>query len=236
MSSTAAQRGNQLIDRLPVTAARSLLAACHTVQLPFNLVLAQAGDPIVRVLFPTTAILSLTTSIGEHKMLGMAMIGFEGLLGTTLAQGVCRHPMQAIVQGAGEALEITASDFQHQLVDNPVLKDLINGYGFVLVEQLVLTATCNAFHDVTTRLARWLLMMDDRAGGNDLMLTHQFLSNMLGVRRSAITIAAGHLQKQQVIHYTRGRIQVLSRAGLESVACECYPAAIAAYQRQFKPG
>lgn len=224
---------NQLIDRLPSADARSLLATCDPIDLEFDQVLAEAGGPVSQVLFPTTAIISVTARVADHKPLEMGMIGHEGMLGATLTLGVNRHPMQALVQGSGSALAISATQFQHQLESSPALKDIVDGYLFVLVDQLAQTAACNAFHEVSARLARWLLMMDDRARDEPLVLTHLFLSDMLGVRRSAVTIAAGRLQEKQMIRYTRGHIQVLSRAGLESVACDCYPAALAAYQRQF---
>jgi hypothetical protein len=225
---------NQLIDRLPAAAARSLLAASRTVDLEFDQVVAEADGRVDRVLFPTTAIISVTVRVDDHNPLEMGMIGFEGMLGATLALGVKRHPMSAIVQGSGVALEIPADAFRRQLEDSPALECIVHGYLFVLIEQLSQTAACNAFHEVVARLARWLLMMDDRARGQPLVLTHLFLSDMLGVRRSAVTIAAGHLQARQLIRYARGHIQVLSRPGLEAVACACYPAALAAYQRQFE--
>lgn len=226
---------NQLIDRLPASTAQSLLAACHPVHLEFDQVIAEAAAPVDRVLFPTTAIISVTAQVDHHRPLEMGMIGHEGMLGATLALGVDRHPMQAIVQGSGSALDIPATRFQRMLEGSPVLKSVVDGYLFVLAEQLSQTAACNAFHEVAARLARWLLMMDDRAGGQPLVLTHLFLGDMLGVRRSAVTIAAGQMQDKQLIRYSRGHIQVLSRPGLESVACECYPATLAAYQRQFGP-
>ena len=229
----ANQLTNRLIDRLPATASRSLLNACHPTDLEFEQVLAEAGAPVSQVLFPITAIISVTAEIDDHNPLEMVMIGHEGMLGATLAQGVKHHPMRAAVQGSGLALEIPAAEFRRQLKGNPGLKRIVDGYLFVLAEHLSQTAACNAFHEVSARLARWLLMMDDRARGKPIILTHQFLAGMLGVRRSAVTIAAGHMQEKQLIRYARGHIHVLSRPGLESVACDCYPASIASYQRQF---
>lgn len=228
-----ARETNQLVNGLPAAAAESLLAACHPVDLEFDQVVAEAGATVCRVLFPTTAIISITAQVDDRKPLEMGMIGHEGMLGATLALDVDRHPMQAVVQGSGAALEMSAAEFRRQLDKSLALKGVVDGYLFVLSEQLTQTAACNAFHEVAARLARWLLMMDDRARGEPLVLTHLFLSNMLGVRRSAVTIAAGQLQARQMIRYARGHIQVLSRPGLESVACDCYPAALAAYQRQF---
>ena len=231
---TTTTASNQLIERLPAADTRSLLAACHPVELEFGQVLAEAGARFDQVLFPTTAIISITAQIDDHSPLEMGMIGHEGMLGATLVLGVGLHPMRAIVQGGGLALALSAAQFRDQLEDSPALKHMIHCYLFVLIEQLSQTAACNAFHEVQARLARWLLMMDDRAHGERLMLTHLFLSDMLGVRRSAVTIAAGHLQEQQLIRYARGHIQVLSRPGLEAIACECYPAALAAYERQLE--
>jgi CRP-like cAMP-binding protein len=230
------QLTNQLIDLLPAAAARSLLAACQPIALEFDQTLAEAGAPIDHVLFPTTAIISVTARVSGYNPLEMGMIGHEGMLGATLALGVTHHPMPAVVQGNGLALQIPAAEFRRQLDDSLPLQRLVHRYLFVLSEQLSQTAACNAFHEVSARLARWLLMMDDRARGHPLELTHLFLSDMLGVRRSAVTIAAGQLQAKQLIRYSRGHIQVLSRPGLESVACDCYPAARAAYQRQFGTG
>ena len=229
------QATNQLIDRLPAAIRRSLMAACHPVELEFGQVLAEAGTPIAQVLFPTTAIISFTAKVNGYNPLEMGMIGHEGMLGATLALGVRLHPMAAVVQGSGLALGIPAAGFCRLLNDSPALTQIVHGYLFVLSEQLSQTSACNAFHEVAARLARWLLMMDDRARGTPLVLTHLFLSDMLGVRRSAVTIAAGHLQEKQLIRYSRGHIQVLSRPGLEAVACDCYPAALAAYRRQFGP-
>lgn len=221
--------GNQLIERLPVADSRLLLAACRPVELEFGQVLAEAGAQSEQVLFPSTAIISLTAQVDEHHPLAIAMIGYEGMLGATLALGVTPHPMRAIVQRDGHALEISIADFQRQMQDSPALRRTVHAYLFVLLEQLSQTAGCNTFHEVPARLARWLLMMDDRARGERLALTHLFLAEMLGVRRSAVTIAAGQLQEKQLIRYARGQIQVLSRTGLAAVACECYPAALAAY-------
>jgi len=227
---------NLLIDRLPARAARTLLADCHPIELEFDQELAEAGTPIERVLFPTTAIISVMAKVDGYNPLEMGMIGFEGMLGASLALGIKRQPMPAIVQGAGTALALSAAGFRSQLKNSPALKRIVDGYLFVLVEQLSQTAACNAFHQVAARLARWLLMMDDRARGRPLALTHLFLSDMLGVRRSAVTIAAGQMQEKQLIRYARGHIQVLSRSGLEAIACECYSAALNGYQRQLVSG
>jgi CRP-like cAMP-binding protein len=127
---------------------------------------------------------------------------------------------------------MTAAQFRRQLAASPDLQRTLDGYLYVRIEQLTMTAACNRFHEVIERLTRFLLMAHDRAHTDGFRLTHLFLAEMLGVRRSAVTIAAGELQRRQLIRYTRGQITVRSRRGLEAASCECYAAAVKAYDRR----
>ena len=161
------------------------------------------------------------------------MIGNEGVLGATLAMDVSTPRLRGVVHGSGIGLRITTSRLYHLLPDNPGLQSMLSRYAFVLMGQLLQTATCNSFHEVEMRLARWLLMSDDRASSGLLPLTHQFLADMLGVQRSAVTIAAGKLQRKKLIGYSRGHIRILSRGGLEDASCECYGVQIRDYALQF---
>lgn len=224
---------NQFIDHLPVSSANALRQAGRTSELGFGEVLAEPDLPVDRVLFPLTAILSITTRVSGHPALAIGLIGHEGMLGATLALGIDRHPMHCIVQQAGLALILPKSAFRQQLRRSPALAGSVQGYLFVLGKQLVQTSACHAFHSVIQRLARWLLMMDERSRGQPLLLTHQTLSEMLGVRRSAVTIAAGQLQAHELIRYARGRIELISRQRLELTACECRAAAQASYRLEF---
>jgi CRP-like cAMP-binding protein len=223
---------NRLIQSMPDSARARLLAHCTQEQLAFGEVLCETTKPIRHVYFPLTGFISLVAAVSGHRPLEMGMIGNEGMLGATLALGISAAPLQAIVQGAGTALRMTTAQFRLHLRGSPELQRTLNGYLYVLIEQLTQTAACNSFHEVQARLARWLLMTNDRAHGDRFHLTHQFLAQMLGVRRSAVTIAAGDLQRRQLIGYTRGQITVRSRRGLEQASCECYAAAVAAYARQ----
>jgi CRP-like cAMP-binding protein len=172
-------------------------------------------------------------TVGGHPPLEMGLIGNEGMLGATLVLGVNAAPLHAVVQGSGTALRMTAPHLRLALRDGPALLRMLNRYLYVLMAQLSQTAACTHFHEVDARLARWLLMTHDRAHADHFHLTHQFLADMIGVQRSAVTIAAGMLQQQKLIHYTRGEITVLDRPGLEAVSCECYDAVIEDYSRLF---
>ncbi len=224
---------NRLIDCLPELQRQEFLSECRPAELQFGQPLGLPGDPIKKVYFPLTAFISRVTPIDRHPPLEVGLIGNEGMLGETLWLGQDRHPTQVLVQGSGTALEMSTAQFLRQLKANPSLAPIVSRYLFVLIEHLAQNAACHAFHELRERLVRWLLMTHDRAPGDHLELTHQFLSDMLGVRRSAVTIAASDLQYRGLIRYARGHIQILSRAGLEEITCECYAASVQAYERQF---
>jgi CRP-like cAMP-binding protein len=223
---------NRLIQSMPSEPRAQLLAQCTPGQLVYGDVLCDSTKPISHVHFPLTGYISLVTAVSGRRPIEMGMIGNEGMLGATLQLGISTAPLQAIVQGAGSALRITAEQFHLQLRKSPDLQRTLDSYLYVLIEQLAQTAAYNSFHEVQARLARWLLLTHDRAHSDHFHLTHLFLAEMLGVRRSAVTIAAGELQRRQLIRYTRGQITVRSRRGLEEVSCECYAAAVDAYDRR----
>ena len=224
---------NLLLARLPKVVRTHLLSRCEQVELSFGDILSQPDQPFPFVYFPRSGFISLMTTVSGHPPLEMSLIGNEGMLGATLALGVDAAPMLAIVQGAGSAWRIATPTFQQELATSPPLHAVIHRFIYVLLAQLAQSAACTRFHEVEPRLARWLLMSHDRAHVDHFHLTHQFLAAMLGVQRSAITIAAGALQRQQLIHYSRGEINILSRSGLEARACECYGAVVEDYAARF---
>lgn len=230
-SSTRAS--NRLIDTLPRRERRSLLAHCKTVDLTFGTVLCRPDENYRYVYFPITGFVSLVAIMQGHEPLELGMIGNEGMLGATLALGIGAAPQQGVVQGPGTALRMTASQLRRELRDGPGLSRILNQYVYVFISQLSQTAACTRFHEVEERLIRWLLMTHDRVQADHFHFTQQFLADMLGVRRSAVTIAAGALQKRGLIHYSRGDITVRSRAGLEAASCECYKAVMDDYSRLF---
>jgi len=220
---------NGLIEGLPRRERLQILDRCETVDLVFGAVLAEADEAFRQVYFPLSGFISLVAAVGGHPPLEMGLIGNEGMLGATIVLGVNASPLRAVVQGAGTSLRMSAAQLRRLLTECPALSSKLSRYLYVLMAQLSQTAACTRFHEVEARLARWLLMTHDRAHADHFHLTHEFLADMLGVQRSAVTIAAGVLQKRQLIGYTRGEIRILSRSGLEAASCECYDAVIRDY-------
>lgn len=213
---------NVLLNRLPVSEQNDLLQHCEQVELTFGEVLCLPNQPYQYLYFPLDGFISLVTKVAGHTPLEIGLIGNEGMLGATLILDIDTAPIHAVVQGNGSAWRIAAKTFQHVLSKCPQLQACLQQYLFVLHQQLALNAGCAHFHLLEQRLARWLLMSQDRAHCEQLQLTHQFLAQMLGVRRSGVTVAASVMQRQQLISYTRGEITILNRAALLTQSCECY--------------
>jgi len=221
---------NRLLEALPSSDRRRLLAGCETVDLAFADVLYTPRERLSHVYFPTTSFISLIMSIDESA-LEVGLIGNEGMFGIPLVLGVDVSPVRAVVQGAGSALRMDAARFCHELGRSQALKSEIDRYVFVHLSQLAQTATCTRFHVVEERLARWLLMTQDRAHADNFHITQEYLAFMLGVRRVGVTKAASSLQKRSLIHYSRGNITVLDRRGLKAASCGCYKADLESYDR-----
>jgi CRP-like cAMP-binding protein len=214
--------GNRLIDGLSLAIRTRLLQHCKTVEITFGEILCEPQELLRYAFFPLTGFISLLTLVEDHQPLEICLIGNEGMMGATLSLSVSAAPMRALVQGSGHALRISAAQLRRELNDSPELMAQLHRYVYVVLEQLAKTAACIHFHDVAQRLARWLLMTHDRTHSDQLHLTQEFLADMLGVRRSSITLAAGVLQNGKLIHYNRGEIIIVDRKGLEKIACECY--------------
>lgn len=213
---------NQLIAGLPEKESQRLLQLCEPVELTFGTIICEAKTPLQHACFPLSGLISLLSDSSDHQPLGVAMIGNEGVLGATLTLGTSTPRLHGVVHGPGVGLRITAARLRRLLRDSPGLQKALRRYTFVLMGQLIQTATCNSFHEVEMRLARWLLMSHDRTNSVQLPLTHQLLADLLGVQRSAVTIAAGKLQRKRLIGYSRGQISIRSSIGLEAATCECY--------------
>lgn len=215
---------NHLIAALPDADRRRLLACGEAVPLALAQVLCERGDPTAHVYFPTEGFISLVTRIDGDPGLEVGMVGREGMLGIQLALGVETTPLSALVQGPGTAWRIEAPAFVREARRSAVLRRILNRYLYVLMAQLAMSSACQRFHRIGPRLARWLLMSQDRAGTDRFHVTQEFLACMLGVRRVGVTAAATALQRHGLIHYRRGELTVLDRAGLEAASCGCYAA------------
>ena len=215
---------NHLIELLPRKDRLRLLALCEPVQLVLSAVLQEPGQPTRHAYFPTDGFISMVAAIEGHPGVEVGMVGREGMLGTNLTLGVGTANLRALVQGAGGSWRIGAASLKRELVRSPALRAVLHRYLHALMAQFATSAACLRFHQIGPRLARWLLMSQDRAHTDTFRVTQEFLAYMLGVRRVGITGAAGALQRGGLIEYHRGNFTVLDRAGLEAAACGCYAA------------
>ena len=213
---------NKLLAALPRADYARIASHLEPVTLTFGEVLYEAGDTIKHVYFPSDALVSLLTLVDRHHALEVGMVGSEGMVGISFALGVDVSPVRAMVQGAGIALRMKAGRFRIELNQTAPLQKQVSLYTHALMAQIAQTAACNRFHEVEARLARWLLMTRDRVGSNDFHLTHEFLGDMLGVRRVGVTKAAHALKAQKLIDYSRGNIHIIDNQALERAACSCY--------------
>ena len=222
---------NQLISLLPVKSRQSLMKICEPVQLALAEVLSNGRTEIQHVYFPIRGFVSLVTLLDGKPVLEVGMAGREGMVGAQTALGVNSEPLYTVVQGPGSAWRIASLPFRHELVHNAALRRTVGCYLRVTMTQLARSAACLRFHQIGPRLARWLLMTQDRARSRHFRITHEFLAFMLGVRRVGITTAAAALQREGLVEYHRGDITILNRRGLEKAACGCYSTDRSAYAK-----
>jgi CRP-like cAMP-binding protein len=221
---------NLLIQRLPVRDRKRLLGLCEPVELALSDVLNEAGTSVTHVMFPLDGFVSLITPVPGHPGLEVGMVGHEGMLGIELALGIAVSPVRTLVQGAGQAWRLAREPFDHEVRASPALRQAVYAYIHVQMAQLATASACRRFHLIGPRLARWLLMTQDRSRRDRFRVTHEFLALMLGVRRVGVTVAAGALQEEGLIRYHRGEIDVRDRAGLEARACSCYESDSSVYR------
>jgi CRP-like cAMP-binding protein len=213
---------NALIERLPAPARAHLLSGAQQVSLTLAQVLWQPGTPIAHVYFPTRGFVCLITTGAAPSGLEVGMIGREGMVGVQAVLGSERTPFRAMVLSEGRAWQVATDVLQQHLALHPATKQLLDRYAIFRLNQLATLAHCSRYHEVGPRLARWLLMSQDRAASDRFRVTQEALGAMLGVRRVSVTTAAAALQYRGVIAYHRGDVQVLDRSALEHAACDCY--------------
>jgi len=213
---------NRLLAALPSKDRQHLLSGCEQVKLVSGNIVYEPGEVIRHVYFPIDSFIALMTPCDDHSSLEVALVGNEGMYGTPLMLGVDISSLHAVVQGSGSAWRMNAEQFRSELEHSVALQQYLNRYIYVLMGQLAQTAACTRFHIVEERLARWLLMIRDRAHSEEFHSTHELLAQMLGVRRVGITKAAGSLQKKKLISYSRGDVKIHDVSGLQTVSCKCY--------------
>jgi CRP-like cAMP-binding protein len=213
---------NQLIQRLPTAARGRLLALCEPFELTLSSELSVSGQPLSHAYFPQTGFVSLVVEVDANPGLEVGMVGRESMLGSELLLGFAPTPWRALVQGAGTSLRIGAQALRDEIDVNPELRKVIQTSLLVRLHQQARASACERFHMIGPRLARWLLMSQDRAKTDSFHVTHEFMALMLGVRRVGVTVAAGGFQRNGIIRYHRGDLTVLDRTALEAEACSCY--------------
>ena len=215
-------RQNYLLAALPAEDLERVSKSLKLVELPLGEALYESGGRQRAVYFPTTAIVSLLYTLADGSSVEIAVVGNEGVIGVSLFMGGEATPSRAVVQSAGYAYRWFGKFLKEEFTLGGAMQHLLLRYTQALLTQMAQTAVCNRHHSVDQQLCRWLLLSLDRLVGNELVITQELIANMLGVRREGVTEAAGNLQNAGLIKYSRGRIKVLDRVGLEARTCECY--------------
>ncbi len=213
---------NHLLDALLIGEFNRLLPNLEHIELPLGKVLYESGGTLSHVYFPTTSIISLLYVMENGASAEIAVVGNEGILGISLFMGGETTSSRAVVQSAGHAYRLKAQLLKEEFSRGGPVQRLLLRYTQALITQMAQTAVCNRHHTVEQQLCRWLLLSLDRLVSDELSMTQELIANMLGVRREGVTEAAGRLQQEGIILYSRGHIKVVDRAKLEKRSCECY--------------
>lgn len=226
---------NRLLNLLTDNCRKNFINQCDLVSLNLGDLLCSPGDHIAHIYFPVEGIISWEKQIVGSPFLLVTLIGNEGMLSIGLMLDVNISPCRAVVQKSGFALRITVSAFMHQLEHNPALSLVLKNYVFVAYSQALQTAACNLYHQLENRLARLLLMLQDKSQSDELHITQELLAQMLGVRRVGVTKAAGSLQRQNLISYSRGNVIIHNANGLKALSCVCYQSDKLSYANILRP-
>ena len=225
------ERMNHLLAALPEAELDRLKLDLEPVSLVLGKVIYESGEQLEYIYFPTTAIISLLYIMENGSTAEIGMAGNDGLVGIALFMGGSTTPNRAVVQSAGNAFRLRSKALLFEFQQSGEFQNILLRYTQYLMTQISQTAACNRLHSVEQRLCRWLLNTHDLLQTNKLVMTHDLIANMLGVRREGVSIAAGNLQKKGLIKYVRGTITMLDRKRLESATCECYKVVKEEYDR-----
>ncbi len=213
---------NRILLALPDNEFRSIRPYLEFLLLPHHRLLYEPNRKIDFLYFPNRGLISLVIVMEDGKTVEVAVLGREGFAGVPAVFGLTRSTVREVVQIAGDGFKIKAAAFRQALRSSPLLQAALGRYAVVLAMQISQTAACNRLHDIERRLARWLLMAQDRVDDGVVPITHDFLATMLGTDRPSVSVAAASLQRKEIIDYTRGTVRILNRKNLEASACECY--------------
>jgi CRP-like cAMP-binding protein len=213
---------NRILAALPPEEMDRLEPHLETVDLPTRMVLYEPNSPVEHVYFPHRGVVSLLTLMPDGTAVEIATVGPEGMVGMPVLLGAEQMASKAFIQIPGDGVRIKADAFRRVVKECSRFEALLLRYTLALMNQMAQNGACNRTHSVEERLARWLLMTQDRVHEATFPLTQEFIAQMLGVRRPTVSLAAGMLAKAGMISYVRGRMTILNRAGLEEASCECY--------------
>lgn len=214
--------GNGILLGIPDEEFAIIREGLHYLELPHYTVLHEPRKKLEFAFFLNAGLASLVFNTNHHESVEVGVIGNEGFAPIPVAAGIRHSPHEAIMQVSGNGFQLAVDDLQAVLKTSPQLQKLLNRYATVHGLQAAQTAGCNRLHDLEQRLARWLLLIQDRVGSGLLKITHDFLATMLGTDRPSVSLAAGGLRKKNIIEYSHGSVKILNRKKLESSACECY--------------
>jgi CRP-like cAMP-binding protein len=224
MRQLAGAKSNRFLASLPRDAFSLLAPHLRAVTLERGVILHDVGAEIEHVYFPNSGMVSLVAVMQSGATVETATVGRAGVIGFTAGMGAHHAFGRAIVQLPGAAMRLARAQFRSAACESTAIRDLVLRYNEILIMQIQQAVACNALHTLEARLCRWLLQSHDCVDGNAIPLTQEFLGQMLGVRRTSVTIAARLLQGAGMIRYHRGLIEILDRSALEEIACECYHA------------
>jgi CRP-like cAMP-binding protein len=213
---------NEILLGLPPRERELLFPRLEFIRLDTHHVLHEPGDTLKSAYFCNSGLVSILTVFPDGKSVEVGLVGKEGFIGLPLTAGFRTAPTRAIAQIAGSVFRVDGETLKAALRQSPNLERRLQQFSQVMGMQATQIAACNRLHEVNERLARWLLMSADRIGSNSVPLTQEFLGQMLGTRRSSVTVASGALQKAGLISHTRGDVEIIDRRKLEKAACACY--------------
>lgn len=227
---------NSLLSALSPEEMRSVISHLSQISLSLRQVIYEVGAPLEHVYFIEQGVASVLQKMANGSMVEVGMIGVEGMVGMPALLGGETSAQHVVVQIPGTALRMNAASCKLAFDQNAGIRRVVHHFAEAMLNLSAQTAGCNRLHSLEQRCARWLLMARDRNGSDTMPMTHNFLASMLGVHRTGVTDIAGELQRSGLIRYSRGRVTIIDRKGLEATACECYSIDHAQFERQASPG